>query len=207
MVPTDDIARVADAQARFDIAIAGLTDADVGRPTTLPGWSVGHVLSHVARNADSHVRRTRAAQRGEVVEQYPGGFEGRAAEIEAGAHRSAAELIADVRTSGAAVLDAWRSVPADAWGRPTTDVGGRDRPLWQLVGRRWQELEVHVIDLDVGVTHDDWPGDFVAVWTPRLRQYFGDDVPVSSGLTAREELAWLYGRLARPDLPVPPPWG
>jgi len=112
-----------------------------------------------------------------------------------------------VRASGAAALDAWRSAPSDAWDAMTTDGGGRDRPLWQLVGRRWQELEVHLIDLDVGVTHDDWPDDFVAVWTPRLRQYFGDDVPDSTGLTDREELAWLYGRLSRPDLPVPPPWG
>jgi len=207
VVPTDDIERVADAQARFDTAIAGLSDADVRRPSALPDWTVGHVLTHVARNADSHLRRTQAAQRGEVVEQYPGGFEGRAAEIEAGAHRSAAELIEDVRASGAAVLDAWRSAPSDAWEGMTTDVGGRDRPLWQLVGRRWQELEVHLIDLDVGVTHDDWPDDFVALWTPRLRQYFGDDVPDSTGLTDREELAWLYGRLSRPDLPVPPPWG
>jgi len=67
VVPTDDIERVADAQARFDTAIAGLSDADVRRPSALPDWTVGHVLTHVARNADSHVRRTRAAQRHEVV--------------------------------------------------------------------------------------------------------------------------------------------
>ena len=207
VAPTEDINRVADAQARFDAAIAGLTDADVRRDSALPGWTVGHILCHVARNADSHVRRTEAARRGEVAEQYPGGFEGRAAEIEAGAHRSAAALIADVRASGAAVLEGWRSTPDDAWDGPTTDVGGRDRPLWQLVGRRWQELEVHVIDLDVGVTYEDWPDEFVAVWRPRLRDHFGDKVPASTGLSDREELAWLYGRAPHPELPVLPPWG
>ena len=207
MVPTDDLVRVADAQARFDRAIAGLSDADVRRPTVLPDWTVGHVLSHVARNADSHIRRTDAAQRGEVIEQYPGGVEGRAAEIEAGAHRSAAELIDDVRTSGAAALAAWRSTPDDAWDAMTTDLGGRERPLWQLVGRRWQELEVHLVDLGIGVTYDDWPDDFVAAWAPRLRKYFGEQVPASTGLTDREELAWLYGRYARDDLPVLRPWG
>ena len=207
MIPTDDIARVADAQARFDKAIAGLTDDDVVRPSRLPDWTVGHVLAHVARNADSHVRRTEAAIRGEVVEQYPGGFEGRAAEIDATAHGSAAELIDDVRSSGAAVLAAWGSTPAAAWDGVTTDVGGRERPLWQLVARRWQELEVHVVDLGIGVTHEDWPDDFVAVWTPRLRQHFGDVASPSAELTDREELAWLYGRYARTDLPVLPPWG
>jgi maleylpyruvate isomerase len=207
VIPHDDIERVDDAQARFDAAIAALTDEDVRRASALPDWTIGHVLSHVARNADSHVRRTDAAQRGEVVEQYPGGFEGRAAEIESGAHRSASELIDDVRVSGAAVLAGWRSVPDEAWDAMTTDVGGRDRPLRQLVGRRWQELEVHVIDLGAGITYADWPEEFVSVWRPRLRDHFGDKVPASTALTDREELAWLYGRYPRADLPVLPPWG
>ena len=206
MIPLDDIAHVADAQQRFDAAIADLVDADVRRASALPDWTVGHVLAHVARNADSHVRRTEATARGEVVEQYPGGYEGRAAEIEATARRPASDLIDDVRTSGAAVLAAWRAVSDDAWDGMTNDVGGRARPLWQLVARRWQELEVHVVDLGIGVTYQDWPDDFVAVWLPRLRQHFGDDAPAATGLTDREQLAWLYGRLARPDLPVLPPW-
>ncbi|MEV7393377.1 maleylpyruvate isomerase N-terminal domain-containing protein, partial [Streptomyces sp. NPDC091215] len=31
---------------------ARFTDADVRAPSLLPGWSRGHVLTHVARNAD-----------------------------------------------------------------------------------------------------------------------------------------------------------
>lgn len=207
MIPRDDIAHVADAQGRFDAAIADLDDAAVRRPSALPDWTVGHVLTHVARNADSHVRRTQAVLRGQVVEQYPGGFEGRAAEIEAGADRPARELIDDVRTSGAAVLTVWRSVPDDRWEGATTDVGGRDRPLWQLAGRRWQELEVHLVDLDIGITYADWPDEFVAAWLPRLRAYFGDQAPSTPDLSDHEQLAWLYGRLARADLAVLPPWG
>jgi maleylpyruvate isomerase len=206
VIPHEDIARVDDAQARFEAAIAGLDDDDMRRASTLPEWTVGHLLTHVARNADSHVRRTEAAVRGEVVEQYPGGYEGRAAEIEAGAHRPADELIADVRTSGAAVLAAWRAVPEAAWDGMTTDVGGRDRPLWQLTARRWQELEVHVIDLDIGITQADWPDDFVSVWLPRLRDHFDDPRPAGVDLDERDELAWLYGRFSRPDLPTLPPW-
>ncbi|HEV3226660.1 MAG TPA: maleylpyruvate isomerase N-terminal domain-containing protein [Acidimicrobiales bacterium] len=207
MIPEDDIARVVDAQTRFDAAIADLTDADVRRASTLPDWTVGHVLSHVARNADSHRRRTEAARRGEVVDQYPGGFEGRAAEIEAGAARPAAELVADVRDSAALMTDAWHAVPDDAWEHRTRDVGGRERPLRELVGRRWQEVEVHLVDLAVGITYRDWPDEFVAVWRPRLRAVFGDQVPAWTGLDDRDELAWLFGRLARPDLPVLAPWG
>lgn len=206
MIPAEDIAHVADAQARFDAAIARLTDDDVRRPSSLPEWTIGHVLTHVARNADSHLRRADAAARGEVVEQYPGGYEGRAAEIDAGAGRTATEMIDDVRVTGAAVLDAWRAAPDAVWDAITTDVGGRKRPLSQLPARRWQELEVHVVDLDIGVTYADWPDEFVAVWLPRLRTHFGAQAPAITGLTAHEELAWLYGRFSRPDLPVLPPW-
>lgn len=207
MIPHADIARVADAQARFDAAVAHLTDDDVRRPSALPEWTVGHVLTHVARNADSHVRRAEAAARGEVVEQYPGGFEARAAEIEAGANRSAAVLIDDVRTTGAAVLDAWRSASDTTWDAMTTDVGRRHRPLSRLPARRWQELEVHVVDLGIGITYADWPEEFVAVWLPALRTHFAEQLPEGVDLDAREELAWLYGRFSRPDLLVLPPWG
>ena len=145
--------------------------------------------------------------RGEVVDQYPGGFEGRAAEIEAGAGRSAAALVADVRDSGREVEATWGRVPEAAWDNGTTDVGGRQRPLHELVGRRWQELEVHVVDLGIGITYRDWPDEFVTAWLPRLRAYGGDAAKAATDLDPRDELAWLYGRLPRADLPSPPPWG
>ena len=62
-----------------------------------PGWTVGHVLTHLARNADSIVAGAAAAERGEVVDRYEGGGAGRDAEIEAGCGRPAAEQVADVR--------------------------------------------------------------------------------------------------------------
>ena len=60
-VPEVHLRWVADAQARFQMAIEGLDDAKVRSPSLLPGWSIGHVLTHVARNADSHRRRADAA--------------------------------------------------------------------------------------------------------------------------------------------------
>jgi maleylpyruvate isomerase len=207
MAPTDDITRVVAAQQRFDTAIAALSDADVRRASLLPDWTVGHVLTHVARNADSHTRRTEAAARNEMVEQYPGGFQGREAEIQSGANRSARELIDDVRSSAERMHAAWRAVPDAAWNNVTRDVGGRERPLSDLVMRRWQELEVHLVDLGVGVTYRDWPDDFVSAWLPRLRAFFADRPETPAGLDEHDELAWLYGRLQRDDLPALPSWG
>jgi maleylpyruvate isomerase len=111
-------------------------------------------------------------------------------------------------------LDAtWRDVPASAWSRVTRDVGGRERALRELPSRRWQELEVHVVDLDLGITYLDWSDEFVTAWLPRLQATLparlapGSDLPAPIGLSDREELAWLYGRLQHDDLPPLAPWG
>ena len=112
-------------------------------------------MTHVARNADSHVRRAEAAARGERVEQYAGGYAGRAAAIEAGAGRSAAELLDDVRTSHDRMVAAWASLPDPAWDVVSHDVGGTPRALRDLPLRRWQEVEVHLVDLDVSLANQD----------------------------------------------------
>jgi maleylpyruvate isomerase len=213
LYPSEDIDRVTDAQRRFLAAIVGtIDDAVVPRPSLLPGWTVGHVLTHVARNADSHRRRADAAVAGEIVEQYEGGWEGRAAAIEAGAARSARELIDDVKISADRMTVTWRELPPEAWEVASPDVGGTMRPVSELPSRRWQELEVHLVDLGVGVTHRDWSSDFVSVWLPRLRSSLHRRTPKSTLLLGstfaddRDELAWLYGRLERPDLPELAPW-
>jgi maleylpyruvate isomerase len=209
--PGADLLWMVDAHARLGRHLDGITDEDVRRPTVLPGWSVGHVLTHLARNADSHLRRIAAASRGEVVDQYERGPEGRAAEIEAGARRQAAELVADVRSSAEHVDASFATVRPQEWTARSRDAGGLVRCLFELPARRWQEVEVHLVDLDVGVTHRDWPDAFVQCWLPRTRErVWGGLVPEAHRARfddPAEELAWLYGRLRRPDLPVPPAWG
>ncbi len=78
------------AQAALNETLKGLTDDVARRPSRLPGWSAGHLLSHVARNADSVVWRLEGAARGELRDQYPGGLEQRRDDIEAGAGRRGA---------------------------------------------------------------------------------------------------------------------
>jgi maleylpyruvate isomerase len=210
--PVDDLRRVADAQARFEAAISSLDDARAASPCLLPGWTIGHLLTHVARNADSHIRRIEGARRGAVVEQYVGGFEGRARDIEQGAARSASDLIADVRDTAQRLAGAWPVGPDAAWSMVSADVSGRERRLHDLPGRRWQELEVHLVDLGTGPTIADWPDDFVHDRLPELRDSLaerlaqGAEPPSPGSLNETEELAWLYGRLTRPDLPELAPW-
>jgi maleylpyruvate isomerase len=180
------------------LALEGLTDEMARRPSLLPGWTVGHVLTHIARNADSVVRRLDAAERGEVVPQYPGGGEQRSGDIEAGAGRSAAALVDDVGTASAAVDARFAAVADEVWDRPTLGFGSGEQPARHMAVSRWREVEVHHVDLGLGYLPADWPRELTDLWLPAVVQ----------GLPQRADpnalLAWALGRGAVPDLG---PWG
>ena len=98
---SDDVARRLDEVRWSTEGLLGAlrerppTDSWAGQPSLLPGWTRGHVLSHLARNADAMVRALAGTARGERIPMYDG-EDARAADIEAGAGRTAAELAADV---------------------------------------------------------------------------------------------------------------
>lgn len=208
-IPLRHLELVADAQFRLQQAIEGLDDGTAGSPSLLPGWRVAHVLTHVARNADSHGRRAQAAARGEIVEQYAGGYAGRVAEIDRGADRPAPELVEDVRASAESLEAAWRTLPVGTWNRQVRDVAGRMHLLRVMPARRWRELEIHLVDLNIGPSSDDWPEEFVRENLPVLRLTLESRLPVGAvvpELTERDELAWQTGRLQHPGLPELLPW-
>jgi maleylpyruvate isomerase len=143
--------------------VKGLTelhwsDADVAAPSLCEGWTRGHVLTHLARNADGISDTLAGALRGEIVDRYPGGWDARNAAIEAGAARPFAALVADVRDS-ADRLDRMLGAigDADGWGLPTEH--GDPAASWVL--RRWREVEIHHVDLAADYTPDRWPPLFV----------------------------------------------
>ncbi|HUG00151.1 MAG TPA: maleylpyruvate isomerase family mycothiol-dependent enzyme, partial [Ilumatobacter sp.] len=96
----ESVARSEESLVRF---LTELAPVDPTQPSRLPGWSIGHVLTHIARNADSHVSMLSG------LSQYPNGPDGRNADIEAGAGRPWHELVADVETAGTALTAAYAS--------------------------------------------------------------------------------------------------
>ncbi|HEY7134074.1 MAG TPA: maleylpyruvate isomerase N-terminal domain-containing protein [Acidimicrobiia bacterium] len=196
-VPTREIAGCAAAHARVNAAITNLGEADARRPSLLPGWTVGHVLTHLARNAASVTRRLEGAARDEVVDQYVGGFVGRAADIDAGADRPAAALVADVRETSSAVDALCARLGEDVWDRPTRTVAGDIQPASAIVFSRWREVEVHHVDLGLGYTPDCWPSELVDAWLPRVLSKLGQRTDPNA------LLAWTLGRGPAPDLD---PW-
>jgi maleylpyruvate isomerase len=180
------------AQASLEQTIRGLDDVSARSPSQLPGWSVGHVLTHIARNADSVVWRLEGATRGELRDQYPGGLEQRRDEIQAGAGRPAEELVADVRTSSAAVARVLAELPDEAWDAPSRTARGVVEPSRDAVFSRWREVVVHHGDLGLGPV--PFPPGLVTAWLAR-------ELPCLAERTdAAALLAWVIGRGNAPEL-------
>ena len=182
-------------------------DADMAAPIALPNWTRGHVLTHIARNADGIARALSGALRGEIVKRYPNGPEGRSADIEAGAGRPVLEQLADVRESADRLDRVFGAVAdADAW-NSTAD----NRPSSSWIRARWQEVEVHRVDADSGYTADQWPADFVALLLPRLADRLSDRArgPLQLEVTADGSLnpelvgrVWVVPGQDAPEDPV-----
>jgi maleylpyruvate isomerase len=170
--------RIDAATSRLTAAADGLTDAQAREPSRLPGWSRGHVLTHLARNADGLRNLLIWARTGVRTPQYPS-REAREAGIAAGAGRAAATLAADLEQSAAAFAAEAATVPDGAWDVPVLGMNGLAHPAWFTLFRRLTEVEIHHVDLGHGYGPADWPAPFVADELERVRGQFAhrDDVP------------------------------
>jgi len=183
------------AHATLLADIADLRDDVVRRPSRLPGWTVGHVLTHIARNADSVVWRLEGAALGELRDQYPGGLEQRAGDIDAGAGRPAVELVDDVRLSASAVEEAMADLSPAAWDALSRTSRGVVESSRDAALSRWREVVVHHGDL--GLAPVPLPPALVDVWLPR-------ELPrLAERSDPAELLAWVIGR---GEPPVLAPW-
>ncbi|MFF0114710.1 maleylpyruvate isomerase family mycothiol-dependent enzyme [Streptomyces prasinus] len=204
-----DLVSVHGATERLLHAASALDNAAVTKESRLPGWTRGHVLAHLARNADALVN---------VLEGRPMyvSAAARDADIERDAPRPLDVQLADVRESAARFQEAG-AVPAD-WSRTVELRNGVTDRADRLPFRRWIEVELHHVDLGIGYELEDLPADFTEreigflaarfeghrdvpttrLTTPdgRIRTTGGGAPgdPVTVGGPAAELLGWLAGR-------------
>ncbi|WP_053847417.1 maleylpyruvate isomerase family mycothiol-dependent enzyme [Streptomyces sp. NRRL B-24085] len=203
-----DLESVRGATERLLTAAARMDNADVTESSRLPGWSRGHVLAHLSRNADALVN---------VLEgrpMYPSA-EARDADIERDAPRPLDVQLADLRESAARFQKAGAE-PAD-WSRTVELRNGVTDSASRVPFRRWVEVELHHVDLGIGYELEDLPEDFTQREIDFLTERFrglpdvpalvieqddgrrtptggaGDPVLVVTGRTA-DLLGWLAGR-------------
>ena len=157
----EQIDQVNEATSRLLAGLDSLTEADVARRSLCPGWTVGHVLTHIARNADGLRRGAEGARRGEAVPMYASA-QARDQEIEAGAGRPMPDLVADVTSSAAALSDAWSAMSTADWDRAMLHHRYGTLPLNGTPMMRLSEVEIHHVDLGDRFRPDAWPDSFVS---------------------------------------------
>ncbi|MFF4170436.1 maleylpyruvate isomerase family mycothiol-dependent enzyme [Streptomyces sp. NPDC001744] len=207
-----DLVSLCEATDRLLATAASWDNAATAEPSRLPGWTRGHVLAHVARNADALVNVLRGRP------MYPDAAT-RDADIERDAGRPLDVQLADVRESA----DRLRAVceePAD-WGRTVELRNGVTDSAARVPFRRWAEVDLHHVDLGAGYELEDLPEEFVLRETAFLADRWagrpevppvtlrlghdasgattwrtggGEGAPVVLAGTGPELLGWLSGR-------------
>ncbi|MGW2051188.1 maleylpyruvate isomerase family mycothiol-dependent enzyme [Streptomyces sp. NPDC001858] len=180
-----DLESVRAATERLLTEVGALDNASVAEPSRLPGWSRGHVLAHLARNADALVN---------VLEGRPMYADAhvRDADIERDAPRPLDVQLADVRESGVRLQEA-AAAPADR-SRTVQLRNGVVDTAARVPFRRWVEVELHHVDLGIGYELEDLPEEFVVREIDFLAERFAGhkDVP-STGLRSDDGRTWTTG--------------
>ncbi len=194
--PTDfraDLAAVDRHTERLLATARGLDPATVEGPSLCEGWTRGHVLSHISRNADALLNLVTNATTGSTTPMYASP-ESRDGDIEAGAHRPMAEQVSDLeasadrfRAGAEGLTDEVADVKLAA--RNNTSVRARFLPFMRL-----REVVFHHVDLDAGYTFADVESalalQFIEDTVRRLRAN-----PATPSMTIRtdEGDAWSIG--------------
>jgi maleylpyruvate isomerase len=210
---TDSLAWAADGAAHLRGLMTRLGDDAFRAPSSLPGWSRAHVLTHLARNADAMINLLTWARTGVVTPAYASA-EARNADIEKGAVRTPTEIRDDVIASSDRLAAVVRELPEAAWAALITNVQGRVIRASAVPWMRAREMWIHAVDLDAGAAFADMPRPMVDALLldaceamgrkpecPVLHLvdgdhswYVGDGAAVVVTGPAPELAAWLLGR-------------
>ena len=194
--PAATIAGSASAQGRLLERLETIDDVVVTRPSRLPGWTIGHLLTHLARNADAFANMLEEAELGHSVPMYPGGPAQRSGDIEAGSGRTAAACADDVRRASLRLEALFRDGSQALWEGFGIDPNGQPWPCRNVPFRRWREVEFHHVDLGIGYEPEDWPTDFVSLALADAATQLPDRV--ADARHRADLLAWVSRRRDAP---------
>lgn len=225
--PSPENLRLLDeATQRLLAQCARLSDADVAGPSNLPGWTRGHVLNHLARQAPALERLLTWAATGVETPQYSSRQE-RDKEIEEGADRPTADLVGDFARTANHLRKVITQLPDTAWEARIRPITGETCTPRRILVIRIRELEVHHTDLALGYTFADMPDPVLrtvladvsshlrgtgAVPAFEVRDPGGDRLTSFGGSgadrrtvtgTAADTLGWLTGRTRGQGLSCP----
>ncbi len=211
MVDHAHLEELAEASRRLVRTVDGMAEQAYAEPSRLPGWTRGHVVAHLALNAEGLAGALRGLTEGRSVPMYAS-QEARDGDIaELGTARP--ETIRGRLLGGVTdFTDAVAAVPEEAWGVEIDRTpGARAFKAGAAVGMRHREVEIHHADLGLGFSHREWPPSFAVRLIEAMARrdadasfsvhasdldrtwHFGDGGPTVTG-SAVDLGWWLTGR-------------
>lgn len=192
--------------------VDALDEHSFHEPSALPGWSRLTVIAHLALNATSFIHLLDEAGRGVVGDQYPGGMEGRDAQIVDASTWTPAQAVKNLRASVYGLEGAWARASHEAWHGMGRRASGDLVAMYELPFFRWRETVVHLTDMNVGIDHDRWPSLYVRLELERQKMAWAASHPMgltqlpkaSLALAPSHRLAWLLQRADVDGLPKGP---
>jgi maleylpyruvate isomerase len=167
------IERLVAATQRLEATVKTMSSDAVRDQSFLPGWSRGHVLTHLARNADGFRNFLIGARSGEIVPMYAS-LAARDLDIEYGARRPAEQILDDAAFSSRNFVVDVRSTPVDVLSSFAVHArGSTDGPRIQVaevLRSRLSEVEIHHVDLGWTYGFADSPGDVLEVLIGRCME-------------------------------------
>lgn len=206
------VAGCAQSHQRLLEVVDTLTPEQFAGDSALPGWSRLTLVGHLALNAHSHVHLLECAARGEVGEQYPGGPRARQQAIDEASQWEPEVAVRTLRNAVYALEGQWAHTTYEAWNHTGVTASGAIVAMHELPFLRWRETVVHLSDLDVGVSFDEWPSLYVRLELDRQKMAWAashamglTQLPQASlQLSPAHRLAWLLQRAHVDGLPTGP---
>jgi uncharacterized protein (TIGR03083 family) len=185
----DAIARRSD---RLLERLAALSADDLQRESALPGWSRVTVVCHLRYGAVALQRMTTDTLSGREASFYPLGRERQRPDTLVLAPGERIEgLVGSAAGASQTLTDRWSELTVREWATPIREPRGNPDlgapTLAELALLRLTEVEVHGVDLDVGISIRDWSPELVGLGFPhrlsllaeRRRRHPGVDRSVS----------------------------
>lgn len=146
----ESVGALKDATARLQATVSAALDTGgpdpFAAPCLLPGWTIGHLVTHLARNADGMRRVLAGARVGEQLQPYASP-RAREQDIIAGALRSTRSIALDFGSACDHLTEAIDELPAGTWSA-TVDLGlGGPTTADVVLTTRLAEVEIHHHDL------------------------------------------------------------
>ncbi|MFP5311093.1 MAG: maleylpyruvate isomerase family mycothiol-dependent enzyme [Actinomycetes bacterium] len=208
--PAGLLAELHKAETALTAAMNRIPEGGEKAPSALPGWSRGHLLAHIAGICDALARQVEYGRRGDTVELYDGGVDGRNRAIDLAAGHSLVQHRQDVDAAVQRALTAFDALREEEW---QTHIAFRDGVIFDAGLALWRELVIHTSDLDTGTGPETWNKEFCShlfdflaarvpagkrlvlqpVALPPLALGAGGSTVVVSGMVT-DIAAWLAGR-------------